>query len=749
MGYSAGNLELSILGFSEKAVASIDVTAKALGRLASSINKLNLSNVSHSGQALEYLFSKIAKSTNAINTKNIENLAIASKSLASISKLSNLEKIDFEKVGKGFDRLSVAIQPFLNKVREAEASLTALDGILRKSSANKMQGLLGGGNTSGKSSSGGLLGLAKIGFIVHSVRRLGRFMGDLVQAGSDYNETLNLWQVAMRNNLDIADQFVNKMQKAYGISSKTLMEAQAVFKNMIGSLGQISDATAYALSEALVQMSADYASLYNRTLESAFQNMQSMLAGQVRPIRSAGLDMTETTLFQFYQQLGGTKTMRQLNRTEKQLLSILAVYQQMGSAGALGDMSKTLNQFANQSRMMTEYWKELKTWSGLLLKDLVDQSGLLVYVNALLITTSEIVKSIAKSRGLGDENFLTGMFESAELTNDEVDELQGKLLDFDKFRSLEGATASPLAIDEKLLEAITGYSSKIDQAQNAAQKLAESWLTTLGYVYDSESGTWELGQNISEILKNIIEVGKFLSPIYESVWGIYDLAFDLIVNIIEKLSPIMTPILKIIKNVYKRIEATAKFLTPIINAVADLLTILTPILEIVNGIAWLISEVWIGGIEILTFVLSPVLAIFEAISKVVQTIAEVIRTIFQWDWGSLGANLKKIWGNWRVGEFVNTKYEIPSHSAGASDIDSGTIFRAGEFGKTEAVYTGSNGKTNVANVRQMEQAFYNALSRHSREGNGTIVIQAYLDGEKVYENTTAKAKSRGNVWAKA
>jgi hypothetical protein len=88
------------------------------------------------------------------------------------------------------------------------------------------------------------------------------------------------------------------------------------------------------------------------------------------------------------------------------------------------------------------------------------------------------------------------------------------------------------------------------------------------------------------------------------------------------------------------------------------------------------------------------------------------------------------------------------YSTGASNIDGGTLFVAGEMGKTEAVYTGSNGKTNVANVRQMEQAFYNALSRHSREGNGTIVVQTYLDGEKVYENTTAKAKARGNVWAK-
>jgi hypothetical protein len=46
---------------------------------------------------------------------------------------------------------------------------------------------------------------------------------------------------------------------------------------------------------------------------------------------------------------------------------------------------------------------------------------------------------------------------------------------------------------------------------------------------------------------------------------------------------------------------------------------------------------------------------------------------------------------------------------GASDIDSGTVFRAGEFGKTEAVYTGSNGKTNVANVQQMKAAELQAL----------------------------------------
>lgn len=662
------------------------------------------------------------------------NLSIQTISNDTIKSLDAvIERLNF--IQKGLGSIGVFSRGGNNFIRKSTSDgnkITKVFGTDKKSRNNE-----------------GLFGFAKLGVNLYMMRRLGRFAEKLVQAGSDYMETLNLWQVAMRNNLDVADEFVNKMQKAYGISSKTLMNAQAVFKNMIGSLGKISDETAYALSEALVQMSADYASLYNRTLESAFKNMQSMLAGQVRPIRSAGLDITETTLYQYYQQIGGTKAMRQLTRTEKQLLSILAVYKQMGSAGALGDMTKTLNEFANQSRMMTEYWAELKTWSGLLIKDLIDQSGFLVRINAMLITAAEIVKAIAKSRGIGEENFLTGMLETAEATNDAVDELQGKLLDFDKFRSLEGASASPPAIDEKLIEAITGYSSKIDKAENEAQKLAETWLTNLGYVYDAESGTWKLGENISEILKLVIEIGKFLSPIFDTVWEIVGLVLPLITHIIEKLNPIMLPISKILNNVFAIVEAIVKFLTPIIDAVIDLLIVLTPIFEVVNGIVWLVSVVLIGSIETINWLLVPILATFEAISKVVQTIAELVRALFQWDWGSLGKNLSNIWGSWRTSDFANTKYEMPSFASGASDIDSGTVFRAGEFGKTEAVYTGSNGKTNVANVRQMEQAFYNALSRHSREGNGTIVVQAVLDGEVVYENTTSRARARGQTWAKA
>ena len=794
MGYSAGNLELSILGFSDKAVASIDVTAKALRRLASAVDKINNTQFVFAGQKLEVLFSKIAKATNSINTTNITNLASAAKSLSSITRIGNLEKMDFEKVGNGFKTLAVAIQPFLDKVKEAEASLTALDGILKRSSGKKIQGLLGGtGNSNGNR--GGLLGLAKIGITIHSVRRLGGFMANLVQAGSDYNETLNLWQVAMRNNLDVADQFINKMQKAYGISSKTLMNAQAEFKNIIGSLAQISDQTAYALSEALVQMSADYASLYNRTLESAFQNMQSMLAGQVRPIRSAGLDMTETTLFMFYQQLGGTKTMRQLNRTEKQLLSILAVYQQMGSAGALGDMSKTLNQFANQSRMMTEYLAELKTWSGLLLKDLVDQSGALIYINALLITTTEIIKAIAKSRGIGDENFIDGMVEATEATNDEIDELQGKLLDFDKFRSLEGATASPLAIDEKLLQAITGYSSKIDQAENEANKLAETWLSILGFTKGA-NGEFEItDRNLSNIKNTLSVIGISLGIILGTKTISAIIAFRSNIdkaNIATTKLKTSTILLNtalvggLIWSIMTAVDAfregdTASGILATTLGVTLLTALVATNLEFVKMIGLKLKSFFLDaskgatkfadvlklvkshafglmlGFSILTLGVAAFIGSWEDMSGLERTLSLLISlaaaaTAFAialkatHDWvGALSIAAGVAGGALLVSSTI--AQSIPNYEMGASDIDSGTVFRAGEFGKTEAVYTGSNGKTNVANVQQMKAAELQALKEWWATAKYDIPAFQGVSDSGIYTIVDGEAKRRGKKFA--
>lgn len=746
MAYKAGNLEVELLGIDNNAVVSINNTAKALSALSRAIDKINGSQFVLAGQKLEHIFTKIASATKSIDTTNLTALASAGKSLSAISRIGNLEKVDFTKIGKGFENLSVAITPFLEKVKSAEASLTALYGTLSKASGKKIQGLLDSGNEK-KNGAFSFLSAFKWTAILYLGRRFGRNLQKIVQAGSDYTETLNLWQVAMKDNLSMAEEFVQKMNRAYGVSEKTLMNAQATFKNMIGSLGQISDTVAYQLSEAITLMAIDFSSLYNVQLNKAFEKFQAMLAGQVRPIRSgSGYDITETTLYQLYQAIGGTKTMRQLTRTEKQLLSILAVYKQMGASGALGDMTKTLNTFANQSRMMTEYWQQLKTWTGVVLVDLIEQSGVLVYINALLITMSEIMRAIAISRGAGQDNFIDGLFETTEATNEAVDELQGKLLDFDKFRSLSGAEENVLGIDEQLLKAITGYSSQIDKAQNSAQQLADEWLGILGFTEDA-NGEFTITDGKLNRIKNVLK----------TILGIVGAIFGLgIISAIVKLGmtlntyaiqPLKTLSIKLV-GWFQSIQLQGALATTTMQKFsvvmgyvgrAVLMAVMSFTLfdSIISGLDGTARQT-VSIISIIVGALATLLGVILAIKGGLKG-GLIGATIAGLGVGALLAGIKGV---------ATQNATIDAYANGGLP-DKGTLFRAGEAG-AEIVYNTPSGQSGVVNVQQIEQAMYGALVRYGKSngGNGQP-IKVYLDGEKVYQNTTAHAKRRGNVWGKA
>lgn len=349
----------------------------------------------------------------------------------------------------------------------------------------------------------------RIYFLRNYTKQLFRDLIGIVQKAVDYTETLNLWQVAMRGNREEAEDFVKTMNKAYGIATQTLMQYQAIFRNMLSSLGGVSGDVSYQLSEYLTQMAIDYASLYNVSIERAMTTFQSVLSGQVRPIRSiAGYDITETTIYQLYQQLGGTKTMRQLSQTEKRLLRIYAVFQQMESSGAVGDLGKTMGSTANQFRVFTESLKELGTWLGIVVEPLIREY--LPKINAFVITLTNIVKAFAQMKGIKPQEF--GAVESVQQLNEELDKTQGKLLSFDKFESLNSASGDSniLGIDENLLSGLSQYESILSRVTGEAQSLAEQWTS---WWVDADTGELtEQAQGLLNVLESLgIVIGTLIS----------------------------------------------------------------------------------------------------------------------------------------------------------------------------------------------------------------------------------------------
>ena len=69
------------------------------------------------------------------------------------------------------------------------------------------------------------------------------------------------------------------------------------------------------------------------------------------------------------------------------------------------------------------------------------------------------------------------------------------------------------------------------------------------------------------------------------------------------------------------------------------------------------------------------------------------------------------------------------------------------MGKTEAVYTGSNGKTNVANVQQMKAAELQALKEWWATAKYDIPAFRGVSDSGIYTIVDGEAKRRGKKFA--
>lgn len=572
MAYSAGNLEMSITALSTNAINSLDAVISKLGVLESSI-------------------------------KRITNI-----------------KIDTGNLSKGLE----GITPVIDKINSSSAGL--------KNTADAINKINNATSNKGGKNGNGLFHLGRLTAVYFMARRIGGAVADIVQSGADYTETLNLWTVAMNGYEQKATEFVNKMNEAYGISEKTLMNAQATFKNMLGALGGLSSDMAYGMSEGITKMALDYASLYNVTIEQAMTKFQAALAGQVRPIRSvSGYDITEGTLGELYKSMGGTKTIRQLSQTEKRLLSIYAIFNQMGKSGAAGDMAATIDSFANQSRVMAEQWKDIKSFAGAIITENLENLGILKSINTALAFTAEFLKGIATLSGaLELDREVEPWADSLNNANSELDEVQKKLLGFDKFRALDNGEAKDsqggdIGIDKTISDAVSGYGDALNPALLKSKEIARQWLEMVGLIYNAETGAYDVSKGF-EGIKTIIDlIGSSLVGV-GTVLGLAG-----IMGAVKKLTPMFTNLGKSISGAFS--NPTLLIIGAISAALYYLYTTNEDFRNSVNELFKALSTLIGSAITPLTTVLgalgTAISAILNLLSPVLTFVIDIITNIAQ------------------------------------------------------------------------------------------------------------------------
>ena len=617
--------------------------------------------------------------------------------------------------------------------------------------------------------------VAKLYFVRNITKQLGQDLAKVVQYGIDYEETLNLWQTAMRGNISQARVFTNEMTKAYGISSATLMNYQATFKNMLSALGNISEGTAYGLSEALTQMALDFSSLYNVSVESAMTKFQAVLSGQVRPIRTAGYDITEQTLFQLYQSIGGTKTVRQLNQTEKQLLRILAVYEQMERSGATGDLAKTIGSSANQLRIMKEQGKEFATWIGVAFNTMLEKSGILVEINAWLYAGVALAKQFAIEMGYVEKDYGISWSDDIADASDEYEKFKGKLLGFDKFQVLQSAGTDNADVEQVLLDSIKAYQGLLDSAENPAFERSLEILKQIGLELDENGNIVGGFDKLMQKAKDLVtSLGTMLIIV-----GLLTKPWLVLVGAIELAYLTNDGFRKVVNFLVKELFSCEEAIYLVVGALIAWKTInfiegtIIPMITKLKTLAtqFHLTQVAAAGMAIYGFMVAAnaakelftnwddmsgferAITVFKLLAGAALVAAAAV-AVFHTSWsvgiaaGVIAAGIAVAYG---AIEAVKAKQAELEYHANGGLATKGSLFYAGEAGPELVTQTSGGGST-IMNMKQLEDAVARGFIRgfastdNGYEDNDTTEV--YVDGQRLFNIMRNTAKRNGYDFVK-
>lgn len=375
------------------------------------------------------------------------------------------------------------------------------------------------------------------GTVIAGARRAYSLLKEMNNESKDFVETTNLFNVSMGKGLEGLNQyyenavnFQNDLQEKLGVNIAESMNYQALFNSMSKSMG-ISAKYAYILSENFTKLGYDLASLYNIDPENAMQKLRAGLAGQTKPLRDLGLDITQQSLQPIAESLGIVRSIKNMSQAEKMILRYIAVLKQ--AQIAQGDFANTMDSPANQLRIFNAQVIAFKRnmgnlWQGFL-------GGILPYVNAIMMVINELLKMVAKLFGfkVSEQNVnISAGIGVDDLTDDlgtatgKAKELKAQLMGFDEINniSLQDKTsgsstggASVGGVDQRLLDAMKEYDNLMDKVKNKATDIRDKIMEWLGFTKKVNPVTGEISWELKEgntNLKKILNVTKLIVGLY-------------------------------------------------------------------------------------------------------------------------------------------------------------------------------------------------------------------------------------------
>lgn len=206
-----------------------------------------------------------------------------------------------------------------------------------------------------------LKNIGKLALAAFSVKAIVNFGKECINLGSDLAEVQNVVDVTFGNlNIEV-NKFAENAIDKFGLG-------QTVTKKYVGTFGAMSKAfgfsnkEALAMSETLTGLAGDVASFYNLSSDEAYTKLKSVFTGETETLKDLGVVMTQNALDQYALANGYGKTTAKMSEQEKVALRYKFVLDKLSLAN--GDFARTSDSWANQTRVLSLRFNELKATLG-------------------------------------------------------------------------------------------------------------------------------------------------------------------------------------------------------------------------------------------------------------------------------------------------------------------------------------------------------------------------------------------------
>lgn len=421
-----------------------------------------------------------------IKSTGEETLKIYDKLINSITSLNkNIEKTNTllgktPKVTKGLDEISDSAKNASTGINQLSSSLTKL-------------------------------------LTLQGIRKLGTKILGFLDESKNRTEELNLFNVIFKNIEKNGEKtfselgksaikFQNTLNEKFGTNMTQTLRYQGLFQAMATNVG-IDDKTAAIMSESMTKLTYDLASLYNKDEKTVAEALRGgVYAGQTKPLRYYGIDITQTSLNPILAELGiNDRTINQMSQAEKELLRYIAALKQ--ARASMGDFADTIESPANQLKIFRQQLAETRAAWGNLFMGMF--ANILPYVNGIIMVLKHLAKAIGSVFGIDVRDYNTGLSsteeiydginESAGNATKATKELKRQILGFDQINNLTtpsntgsgtGNGAGSGLIDNRILSAIKGYDNLMNDVEMKAIRIRNSIMEWLGFtkLIDEETG---------------------------------------------------------------------------------------------------------------------------------------------------------------------------------------------------------------------------------------------------------------------